>query len=75
VHDTDSADHAVNLVRRTALTEGLHAVAAKPVLHGDNGATLKATTSPGCAEFADSDEGGHLFQSDPGHHSSLMAAS
>jgi len=23
----------------------------------------------------DSDEGGHLFQSDPGHHSNLMAAS
>jgi hypothetical protein len=23
---------------------------------------------------ADSDEGGHLFQSDPGHHSNLMAA-
>jgi hypothetical protein len=24
--------------------------------------------------FADSDEGGHLFQTDPGHHSNLMAA-
>ena len=24
--------------------------------------------------IADSDEGGHLFQSDPGHHSNLMAA-
>ena len=24
--------------------------------------------------FADSDEGGHIFQSDPGHHSNLMAA-
>ena len=23
---------------------------------------------------ADSDEGGHIFQSDPGHHSNLMAA-
>ncbi len=44
VHDSDSADHAVNLVRRTALTEGLHAASTKPVLHGDNGATLKATT-------------------------------
>jgi putative transposase len=43
-HDSDSADHAVDLVRRTALTEGLHALAAKPVLHGDNGATLKATS-------------------------------
>jgi transposase InsO family protein len=44
VHDTDSADHAAHLVRRTALTEGLHALAEKPVLHGDNGSTLKATT-------------------------------
>jgi len=44
VHDSDSADHAVTLVRRTALTEGVHAASTKPVLHGDNGATLKATT-------------------------------
>ena len=27
-----------------------------------------------CRRNADSDEGGHLFQSDPGHHSNLMAA-
>jgi hypothetical protein len=26
-------------------------------------------------QAADSDEGGHLFQSDRGHHSNLMAAS
>jgi putative transposase len=44
VHDTDSADHAAHLVRRTALAEGIHAMLARPVLHGDNGATLKATT-------------------------------
>jgi transposase InsO family protein len=44
VHDTDSAEHAVDLTRRTALTEGIHATSARPVLHGDNGATLKATT-------------------------------
>jgi transposase InsO family protein len=44
VHDTDAADHAAHLVKRTALAEGLHAMADKPVLHGDNGATLKATT-------------------------------
>jgi len=44
VHGSDSADHAVDLVRRTALSEGLHALATKPVLHGDNGATLKATS-------------------------------
>ena len=44
VHDTDSADHAARLARRTALAEGVHAMPARPVLHGDNGATLKATT-------------------------------
>ena len=44
VHDTDSAEHAAHLARRTALAEGVHAMAAPPVLHGDNGATLKATT-------------------------------
>jgi putative transposase len=26
------------------LSEGLHTLARKPVLHGDNGATMKATT-------------------------------
>jgi putative transposase len=44
VHETDSSDHAVALLRRTALSEGLHALKEKPVLHGDNGATMKATT-------------------------------
>jgi putative transposase len=44
VHETDSSDHAVDLVRRTALAERIHSLPAKPVLHGDNGATLKATT-------------------------------
>jgi putative transposase len=44
VHDTDSADHAAHLARRAALTEAVHAMPVKPVLHGDNGATLKATT-------------------------------
>jgi putative transposase len=44
VHETDSSDHAVELVRRTALAENIHVLAQKPVLHGDNGATLKATT-------------------------------
>ena len=44
VHDTDAAEHAAHLVRRTALAEGIAALAVKPVLHGDNGATLKATT-------------------------------
>jgi putative transposase len=44
VHDADHADHAAHLVRRTALAEGIATMATKPVLHGDNGATLKATT-------------------------------
>jgi len=44
VHDTDSAEHAAHLARRTALAEGVHTKPARPVLHGDNGATLKATT-------------------------------
>ena len=44
VHDTDSAEHAAHLARRTALAEGVHVMPARPVLHGDNGATLKATT-------------------------------
>ena len=44
VHDSDDAGHAAHLVKRTALAEGIHAMATKPVLHGDNGSTLKATT-------------------------------
>lgn len=44
VHDADHADHAAHLARRTALAEGIAALSAKPVLHGDNGSTLKATT-------------------------------
>jgi putative transposase len=44
VHEADHADHAAHLVRRTALAEGIAALGAKPLLHGDNGATLKATT-------------------------------
>ena len=44
VHDSDNAEHASHLVKRTALAEGIHAMTTKPVLHGDNGSTLKATT-------------------------------
>ncbi len=44
VHHSDDSEHAVHLVRRTALAEGIAALTAKPVLHGDNGSTLKATT-------------------------------
>ncbi|GAC1494394.1 MAG: hypothetical protein NVS2B11_17740 [Acetobacteraceae bacterium] len=44
MHDSDSAEHAAHLAKRTALAEGVHAMSTRPVLHGDNGATLKATT-------------------------------
>ncbi len=44
VHETDHADHAALLVKRTAISEGIYELSVKPVLHGDNGATLKATT-------------------------------
>jgi transposase InsO family protein len=44
VHERDDSEHAVHLVRRTALAEGIAAWDSKPVLHGDNGSTLKATT-------------------------------
>ncbi len=44
VHDSDDSEHAVHLVRRTALAEGIAVMDTKPVLHGDNGSTLKATT-------------------------------
>ncbi len=43
-HETDKAEHAAHLVRRTALAEGIHARAVRPVLHGDNGASVKGTT-------------------------------
>jgi putative transposase len=44
VHGTDQAEHAAHLVRRTALAEGIQARATRPVLHGDNGPSVKATT-------------------------------
>lgn len=44
VHAEDDSDHAAHLVRRTAFAEGIATCVTKPVLHGDNGATLKATT-------------------------------
>ena len=44
VHDNDDSAHAIHLVKRTALAEGIATMTTKPVLHGDNGATLKATT-------------------------------
>jgi len=44
VHKSDEADDAARLLKRAVLAEGLHESPRKPVLHGDNGATLKATT-------------------------------
>ena len=44
VHETDQAEHAAHLVRRTALAEGIHTHALRPVLHGDNGPSVKGTT-------------------------------
>jgi hypothetical protein len=38
-------DDSVHLVRRTPLAEDIAAVAVKPVLHGDNGSALKASTA------------------------------
>src|SRR4051794_22335376 len=44
VHETDQAEHAAHLARRTALAEGIHARTCRPVLHGDNGPSMKGTT-------------------------------
>ena len=44
VHEAESGEHAAHLLKRTALAEGIHAATDRPVLHGDNGAALKATT-------------------------------
>lgn len=44
VHETDDASHAAQLARRTALKERIANHTHKPVLHGDNGSTFKATT-------------------------------
>ena len=44
IHAADASDHAVHLLKRTALAEGIHGASNKPVLHGDNGSTLKATS-------------------------------
>jgi transposase InsO family protein len=44
VHASDDADHAAQVVKRAALAEGIAGLPTRPVLHGDNGATLKATT-------------------------------
>ena len=43
VHDSNDSNHAVHLARRTALPEGITTMLVRPVLHADNGSTLKAT--------------------------------
>jgi transposase InsO family protein len=44
VHDKDDAEYAAALVRRTALSERISLHEHRPVLHGDNGASLKSST-------------------------------
>ena len=44
VHEDDDSHHAAMLAKRTALSESIAAIGHKPVLHGDNGPTLKANT-------------------------------
>ncbi|UXI66930.1 IS3 family transposase [Tahibacter amnicola] len=44
VQQVESGEHAAHLAKRVALAEGVHTALNKPVLHGDNGASLKATT-------------------------------
>lgn len=44
VHNSDHSDHAIHLVRRTALPKGIASLSVKPLLHSDNGSTSKATT-------------------------------
>lgn len=44
VHASETGEHAAQLLKRTALAEGIHAAKTRPVLHGDNGQALKATT-------------------------------
>jgi transposase InsO family protein len=55
VHETDDADHAARVVQRAAIAEDITANHTKPVLHGDNGATLKATTALVCSTGPESD--------------------
>jgi hypothetical protein len=56
-------------------TQGLllHAIVHAADIQDRDGGVLLMSTLFGL--YADSNEGGHLFQSDRGHHSNLMAAS
>lgn len=44
VEETDSAENSAILLKRTVLKEGIHALSQKPVLHSDNGSTMKGTS-------------------------------
>ena len=52
VHAQDSAAHAAQVVNRAALAEGVHRVASKPVLHGDNGGDPQGHHCTGDAPLA-----------------------
>lgn len=51
VHDSDDSVHAARLVHRAALAEGIAGLDHQMILHGDNGATLKATTVLGMLQW------------------------
>jgi hypothetical protein len=57
-----------------ALSFALRYHGRKRVNHADD-MMARITADRLVQHLADSDEGGHLFQSDRGHHSNLMAAS
>lgn len=45
IHDSDDGKHAMYLVQHTALLESIAGLQIKPVLHGSDGSTRKATTA------------------------------
>lgn len=52
IHATDASDHAAHLFKRATLAEGIDGAPNKPVLHGENGSTLKARQCAGHAPLA-----------------------
>lgn len=57
MHETDAAEHAAHLMRRTALAEGIAALADKLVPYGDNGATPQGHHGAGDAPLKVADHG------------------
>lgn len=47
IHAADASDHAAHLFKRATLAEGIDGPPNKPVLHGENGSTLKARQCAG----------------------------